>query len=331
MTPARSRPLRAITWQTLRRVGVIVGILSACGTFFGIWLQVRSEEVQAEIQVLSAYQLIPPTDLPGLQGDFTHSGAPVHKLWTMVFRFVNTGDATIIGQGPTKSLIGQGINVSFPPGSKVLNPIKESASFPHKLLYVTDNTLQLQFTQWHRKEEAVYSLYVSGPSGAGKSPPFPTIPKRQIMDGELSVRDLSRPAIPTPSALLDRLPKSIASVGRFLGIVLATSICLGATTAIVLACVRDIQRFLWRRNHYVGFSKYLRELGLAASTSLGDINRFIEKPWSLEDHFWHDFDGPMYPGGPPVWQTWREALSWIALALLIVASSLALIAGAIYR
>lgn len=315
-------------WELFQRVGSIVTILALLVTFVGVWFQIRSQKPRAELQVLSTDRLTLLPDIPGLESQFVYLGNPVRDLWKLKIRFLNSGETTIIGQGNAKDILGKGIRVKFPSGIKMLKTREESASFPYRLVHVGDNELRLEFSQWRQGETLVSSIYLSS-NQIQEYPPLPTVPDRDIIDGDLLVRDLSVKGLAPPRSLLTLLPKTVTFAGRILAILLASGVVIITIGLFAGDSIGDIvmhfRYFQWKKKHFAEFSKYVGTLDFSHSKfTKKDI---IETPWFLEKTLWGNFPGPSCPFAP--FTTLYGALGETILWIIVIAAALAVIANSI--
>ena len=94
-------PTHSKAWLMFQRISVVIALVASLATVIVSFLQLRSEKRVLEIQIISADQLTRLPSVSGLSGEFTYNKIPVTNLWRIKLKFANTGDATLVGEGPS--------------------------------------------------------------------------------------------------------------------------------------------------------------------------------------------------------------------------------------
>jgi hypothetical protein len=310
-------PKLLMFWQP---VGIMIAILALIVTTIGTFFQVRARELKAELQILSADRLTQTRDIPELEANFKFKGNPTKELWKLKVQFLNS--------------------------VKVFQPQKEFSNFPHSLQVVKDSNNQfiLKFIQWRSTEQAVYSFYISSDLQR-KVPPIPIFPKRDIINGNLLVRNLSLLSS-HKKPLIDKLPKPIAFTGRILGIA-GVLLVTGALIFATFDMAKDSFPWLrWRHRYYNKFRSYVEHIDIEKyvieysmdSKSPSEINELKQKiiatPWRLfyisdKKNFWEGFAGPECPSEWPQWNNWGTVILWLGVLSISICASCALLASVI--
>lgn len=317
-------------------------IVTAIGTFF----EVRSRVLKAELQIISADRLTQTRDIPGLEANFTFKGSLTKELWKLKVQLLNSGDLTIVGKGNKKNIVGDFITIAFPNDVSVFEPQKEFDNFPHNLQIVKDssNEFLLEFTQWRSGEYGSYSFYISSDIER-KEAPTPAFPKRDIIDGDLLVRDLALP-VTQKKPYIDKFPKPFAIAGKILGIV-GVLLVTGALIFGTFSMAKDsFPWFRWRYRYYDQFLLYLEHIDIEQyisgyipdGTSPSETNKLkqeiIKGPWrryliSNDEQFWSGFAGPPCPDTYPAWKNWASVLFWLVILTVSLCACFALVASVI--
>jgi len=298
-----------------------LAIMAAIGTLIGLWVQLpRLAEIN--VHVLETERLWPTLTVPGLDYQVAYNGERVDHLWKVRVRLVNTGQETIIASGPHANLVHDKMRIGLTSGTKVLNVVKETASFPHVLVLNDSGDLELRFSQWRQREEAVYSLYVSM-AEAGRVPGL-VIPERDIIDGEVRVTGPSAQAGRAAAPLLDHAPKIVARVGRFTAILLSGGVAgLGLVlTAVVL---RDwIRVARWTVQHRVAIDESIERDPLLDDD---DRRRYEQQPWKYPGTLADSVPAP--PERFPMVSSWLGAIGFTVSAMIVLLGAVAQMAAII--
>jgi len=339
--PSTSESKEKVSRATVTRwkdiVALFAGLASLIGVAIGLWTQVKPSKPAAELQILSANRLTPTIDLPDLTSNFMYAGAPVRDLWKLKMRFINTGSVSIIGQGAKKNILGEYLTVQFNTSLKVfgrnvydvekgsyIQP--EGESFPGATLVGEGgNRIYLKFQQWRPNEEVIYSLYVVSDT-IEYQPPLPKVTERDIVDGDLKVRDFTTLALKQKMSLLDRLPKFLAILGRILGYLLILGVFVTLVIFLSLMWVRKLQWLIWKTTNKVSINEYLANPEYKKTPVEKD--KIWKKPWS--SNYWDSYTGPKPPKDDLVLDGWFDLFFASFIVLLIICSLLALAAAAIY-
>lgn len=258
------------------RLAVFIALLASLATLVGLLLEVRSENRVVEMQVLSADQLTRLPSVNGLDGEFSYNGVSVTDLWRLRLRFLNSGNTTLIGQGSGCSLLGKSISIAFPPDVRVLDASPYVGSF-YVLTEITSNSLDLEFSQWRQGEDFETIVYVAS-DVVLDAPPFPSVPGRPIIDGQVVINDLTASRQAEPRRAIDYLPAPVALVGKILGGLL--SLIIGAIAFGVLVVSGPASYFRaqrWKSRYSELFRKHLDSLDLEEDEKA----ELLKKPWRL--------------------------------------------------
>jgi hypothetical protein len=305
----------------LQRGALALATLASVGTLVGLWLQVRSHKPELQVQILSADSLSPSIDVPDVQYHATYKSAPIQNPWKLRLAFVNTGPDTIVGQGTKSTILGDKITVAFPEGTRVLGFPQESSTLPLVVSLKDPAQLEVTFTQWRSHEQAIYSVYVSGPDP--KKYPVPSVPSRDLIDGDISVVDLTKVTVHGPLPILDRTSHPVALVGRILSILLSAAIAVLCLIFASAAVKQRIQIARWKAANGEAFAEYIDSQNATAE----EKKRYKSEPWSyyrpLPDNI------PKISVSYPIADSGLGASGFSLVALVIVAAATAQILATI--
>lgn len=315
------------------------GICTMIALGIVLWSQFKPSKPAAELQILSANRLTPTIDLPDLTSNFTYAGATVRDLWKIKIRFINTGAVTIFGQGVKKNILGEGITIQFNPTLKVFGHNKyydqkgtyiqpDGEPFPGAwLFWVGGNQLLLEFAQWRPNEEVIYTLYIASDTVENQAP-LPIVPERNIIDGDLKVRDLTLIGLRQKYSLLDRLPKYLAFSGKLLGYLLSLGTVLTIVIFLTLFWVRLLTVTIWKAANKEAINEYLARPEFQLSTDQRKV--IMKQPWNHTNYFGGNFPGPKPPNYNAMPDDWLGLFYVTLIGILVLFALLALTAATIY-
>ena len=350
-------------WKLFERFGVIIALVASLATVIGLYLQVQSEKRVLELQIISADQLTRLPSVTGLDGKFTYNNIPVTDLWRLRIQFVNSGDATLIGEGTSSSLMTSTIPITFPSGVSILDASSETGSF-YKLTQTSENTIEIGFSQWRPSEKFETIIYIAS-NNILDTPPLPKVSNRPIINGDVQITDLTAKNATEPRPAIDYIPSSIAVVGKILGGIIA--IIIGGFSFVMLVIVSPIeyiQAQFWKYKYFDAFRKHLDTLKISKKNK----QELLKKPWSIQRHMvfysdvptegsaeikkrvrkttelpemeiaerryfgisndiWKDFDGP--PAPQPGFETFSGTIAGFIIGIILTASCAAIIASMI--
>lgn len=268
---------RSDYWKLFERLGVIIALVASLATVIGLLLQIRSEKRFIELQIVSADQLTRLPSVNGLNGQFTYNNIPVTDLWRLRIQFINSGDATLIGEGAASSLMTRTIPISFPSSVTILNASSETGSF-YNLTQSGPNTIEIGFSQWRPGEAFETIIYLSSKSVL-TSPPMPTVATRPIIGGDIRMVDLTAKNVRQPQAAIDYLPPPLALVGKILGGMIGLTFGLVAFIWLVIVSpIGYVRAQVWKIKYSDAFQKHLDKLQLPDE----EKNGLLKAPWSAQ-------------------------------------------------
>src|SRR5713226_2682205 len=299
----------------LQRGALALATLASVGTLVGLWLQVRSHKPELQVQILSADSLSPSIDVPDVQYHATYQGAPIQNPWKLRLAFVNTGPDTIVGQGSKSNILGDKITVAFPEGTRVLGFPQESSTLPLAVGLKEQAQLEVTFTQWRPHEQAIYAVYVSGPEP--KRYPIPSVPSRDLIDGDIKVLDLTKVTVHGPLPILDRTTHPVALVGRILGVLLSCVIAVIAFGWVSIVDRERIQLARWRAANGNAFAQYID----SQNDSAAEKTAYKSEPWPYF-RTWAD-EVPNLSVSYPIADSGWAAVGYSVIGLVIIAAAAA--------
>ena len=146
---------------------VVVGLIIAAA---GLYIQLRPQVTEMHIEFLSAEELTLAPTLSGLVGSYTYLGTEVEHLWRIQSIWTNSGDTTLIGSGPSANILGEGIILPFPAGTRILD-VQVDVDEPVVTLSTVDsNKIQASFAQWRSSEILTADFLVSADAAMDEFP-----------------------------------------------------------------------------------------------------------------------------------------------------------------
>jgi hypothetical protein len=170
--------------------------------------QVRRERPEITAFVLESLELTQFPEHPDLVGEFYFDKNLVEHLYRIGIEIVNTGNATIIGEGAHKMIVGEALPLHFPEGATILDL---NTIDPTGLSQGVSNegaSISVHFKQWRQSERLTIRAYVSAAKRA-EEPFLPYVDEREIEKGLFRVVDRCGLQQSAPSSLLMRFPDAI--------------------------------------------------------------------------------------------------------------------------
>lgn len=163
-------------------LGILIALVAMLATVLGLFFQFRPKRRELTAQVSASDELTSVANIPGLTAQYTYMSKEVDHLWKVAVSFINTGDQTIVGEGPQKTLIHDAVVLAFPESTEILNIEEEAKDFPITVAKEDSDHFQLKFSQWRVGESVTLSFYVSS-SKPIAAPLLPIVETRDIVDG----------------------------------------------------------------------------------------------------------------------------------------------------
>lgn len=283
------------------------------------------------VSVTKKEQLTVLPQIPFLKAEFSLRDRPVKDLWRVDLKFVNTGSATLIGDGTRKNIFSDHIPIYIGAGFDLIDLVSEDKGFGAVIQKGIGNSLNLRFLQWRNGESMTATLYLERTNGTVSTGTNLFSAPRAIIDGDLEFIDASNEVGSKP--LVDYLPAGLATFVRLLIYGIAALVMVGAIAAGISTTkefFRDRQQLLWQRNYLSKAKAHLQgrlsksELELL----LGGYRMSNAENQKKFEEAWRGFDGPM-----PDSHRWLNAKfpkpvadfalgSLVAIGLAIVAAAL---------
>jgi len=240
------RPFKAIT--------SVVVFLSAVAAIWSWW---RGLERKPEIEVaISTLERLPPqSQIPDLKLSVSFRNQTVDELWIMRCKVKNSGDVTLLADGPKKNIQSSSISLGITHGFTVLDVRHENANFPCEISGSPEG-LSLSFGQWRKTEWVDLLLYLSGTKGTTNRPSLRQ-PRRELIDGDIVVHDYSE-VVPHPKQpLLNNLPPFFTFSLRLIGVIVLGVSAIAVFSLLVITW-RDYFRLKgWNKEHLEKFRAWI--------------------------------------------------------------------------
>lgn len=273
--------------------GIIVALV------FGL-LAMWPKTIELTAQVLSGDELTLPLKVRGLVGHYTYGGTEVAHLWKIRVNFVNTGDRTLVGVGPSCNVLYGALHFEFPSETRILDTETDLDQLGAVVTVYEENKLKIEFEQWRKRENLIASFFVSS-EALLEQPPLLRATERQIIDGEVRVETLTGQELPRRSYLdVLPLPRPLEVTTRLVGLVFAAfMIFLGGW--FFIAPYGYIRWVRWRARYLKQFEEYV--------TSSSEIPKhmkefYIKYPGRLGKEHWSKFEGKRAPDDPITHAPW---------------------------
>jgi hypothetical protein len=292
-------------------VAAVIGILS---------YMALQQKIEVTAQVLACDELT--TYNPELEAKFTYEGEEVTHLWKLSILFVNSGDTTLVGVGSQSNIIGDGLNFLFPDDTQILSS-EYGTDIPDAGIGTVDpNAFKIQFSQWRPGEYIIGSFYIASDEPLDVAP-CPTVPTRDIIDGDVVVQDLTERRPEEALSVFDRLPSFISIPGKFIG----GSVALLLAALAILIFIGGIGGWAsahrlekWKKHYLPSFIEYLNQSKPKISKKQKD--KFKKHPYMLPNSRWAKFDGEKFTEQPPFFDSSGACIGLIIGSIFVLFGSI---------
>lgn len=265
-------------FKTFPVLGVIVAFLTFIVAIITFITQLSLKKINVEAQILSSEMLTMLASEAELSAYFSFAGEEVANLWKIKIKFVNSGDKTILGTGSMKNILSNGIRFAFPDNTRILRIQKEDENFNNTLKELDNNQFQIQFRQW-RKDEYLLSCFFIASEEMLNTDPFPIVKWRDIIDGDVFIKDMTRRETIEKLFLIDRIPKFISLPGKILAVILSGVFIIYLMIRTIIAWKDTIMYRIWIRNNMRDLISVLDKAKPPISKE--DKEMYLETPWTV--------------------------------------------------
>lgn len=316
-----NQPSKGLTriFSDQRVTAILTAVSIVVASAFGL-IMLQSPTTELTAQVLSGDELTLSPKVSGLVGHYTYDGKDVEHLWKMRVNFVNTGDRTLVGMGPSCNVLYEELQFEFPPETRVLKTEIELDRVGTTVTIYEENKVKIEFEQWRKGENLIGSFFVASDVPDGHVP-LPTAAARQVIDGGVYVQNLLEQEEPPSTTYLDTLPRPVMLI--IILITLAFSAIMIFLGGVLLFAVPQYIRWVqWKARYFEEFEEYImNKKDTDKFLHRGDY--YLKNPKYLLRTEWSDFQGKPCPNYTTN-TFWSTASS--AIAGLIIVSTFTLLA-----
>ncbi len=319
------------SWKVIQKIGIILAILASLATLIGIYIQFFHKKTpEIELQVLNVEELSKSLNIEGFESHFIYKGDTVQKLWNIRFKLINSGQVTIISNGPSSNTLSEKIILEFEKESKIVNYNIEKNNSSILLSKLDSTDLSISFDQWRPNESVVFSVYVKALT-TEYDLKFPKFQKRYLIDGDVNVVDYSKVQPQTLKPIIDYSSNIVSNCIRYL---LSAISCIAILLILFFVFGKNIRKLLihkkWFKTNHVIYENFLNDLIKQRPYIKEKIKDASNKPWKLDIELWRDFPGHKYPFDEEPYYLDRQSIQedviygllFITLSLLIISVSI---------
>lgn len=251
------------SWQ------IIAGLLAAMASvaaMISLFFQVHHPLRQIDCAVFASTERTSVQQVPFLTADFKYKGRPVDHLWQLTLELTNTGEETIVGRGSKSSLIGDGLDILFDKRVNILSHDVSHGDLPIDVIDMPLNSpgsavdapkerLRLHFAQWRPKERVVIEIYMI-PIETIVDQILPRVEEREVVDGDIVVKDRRIQSNPTPRGMISNFPKYLIAPAKWVAVVFLGIIAFAFVAVDIIAIVENTKQYMWKKRYgerYVAF------------------------------------------------------------------------------
>lgn len=276
-------------FRTFPVLGVIVAFLTLIVAVITFITQSSQKKINVEAQILSSEMLTMLASEAELSAYFSYAGEEVANLWKIKIRIVNSGDKTILGTGSMKNILSDGIRFAFPDNTRILRIQKEDENFNNTLKELDNNQFQIQFRQWRRNEYLLSCFFIASEEMLNTDP-FPIVKWRDIIDGDVFIKDMTRRETIEKLFLIDRFPKFISLPGIILAMILSGGFIIFLIIRIIIIWKNTIMYRKWFENYQREIINILDEAKPPISKKLKE--KYLKAPpWDVPQKYINKIKG----------------------------------------
>lgn len=212
-------------------LAVIIGLVSMGLTIvFGLPALAGNDRTLTVVSSTPT-ELTSGPSVEGLEGKYFYFGNEIDNLWVLDFIITNSGQLTIVHIPTRSDLAGENIELALSEGFVFVRADTTVVHPEASISISAENTSVaiITFRQWKVGERLGVRMFVTATAEEAGAPEL-VVDGRQIIDGELRLFNESDRSNALSERLSDRIPPTIAEVGRWIGIVV-----IGASGAIMFA------------------------------------------------------------------------------------------------
>lgn len=314
-------------------IAVAIGVLTLAAALVSIVFQARAEKKrELTCNLTSNTELTSVSSVPGLASRFTYYDKPVARLWKISLNYLNTGNDTLIGQGPHINLMGDGVLFAFPSDTEILNfevinndpPVDVqiasrggSDTVANQAGALAPNMFKLRFQQWRSGERFNVDIYVAAERPKGL-PLLPAALSRDIVDGTIVVKNSLVDVGQTNRPTMDRLPAALSVAVKFLLSMISLALAIFGVFYVPKGALNLWRMASWKRKHLAEFAAYIKGL---ADLSEPMKERYITSPDIAPQSVWEGYPGEKPKAGV------KSVLLFSNISELLSIGSVAMVLG----
>ena len=270
----------------------LIAIISLAIAIASFLHQLRTVSRDVQCQILSCDELTTTSskDAGGLKAEYYYAEKKVEHLWRLELLLSNSGNAVIIGQGPSSNLIGNGISLQFPEKCDILEHRIDRKDFPLTIDKLSKNELNISFVQWRPKEIVKIIAFISA-STCNSDEVRPFFPDREIVDGDLTIESSPTPKPRHNGQLFDYLPRYVIYPSYFFAVIMFIFSMVIMTIA-AFHMFRTFRLKIWYRKEKVTLRKFLEQDKTIKSQERA---AYFRRPSAIPKENWEGYPGKAFP------------------------------------
>lgn len=267
----------------IQTIGIVITLLASLATLASLWFQVRQSKLRIDAVTQYVQNLTNLPKVPQLTASFKFAERDVADLWQLKLVLSNTGNKTLIGEGPQKNIVKDALVFSVSDGFELLDIQTDTTTFPNEIKKLDSTSFTCRFLQWRPNESSALILYLERKDIAKKMPHI-EMGERFILDGDVYFIDAIAGAH-QPKPVLDYTPGLVANTLRVFSCIVVGLLAL-LFIVILFVSMREVVQFSsWKKKHFEHFSEFVRR------EFPDEADLILEKPSSAKSHVWDKYTG----------------------------------------
>lgn len=269
--------MRKILLNVITVIGTIIAVVTGVYTIYHEAIENKSPLLSISID--NSERATRLSKVKGLEASYIFKNRKIKDFWIVDISIANTSNATIIGAGDKKNIIGDSLAMMILRPYHLLDAIFTQADFNDvSFRSSVDTVMNFKFIQWRPKEQIKLRLYIEGDTSVNEGPSF-WMNDRQIIDGKISYEK------PEKQDYKGFLPDRIKNTTILFGLgVIALFVFVEAFVIVLMLFVDYLFRLykyrIWKKKYYTDYKLKVKEL-VADKVLLKEY-----EPYTLPDEFW---------------------------------------------
>jgi hypothetical protein len=273
------------------RLANIIAALGLIVAIYSVWQQARDKTPELTVRIFETGGSRSVAAVKDLSVKYSFKGAEVSGVRVFQLELINSGKATIVGEGNSSNVIGDGMHFEVDGVIRILSISHIAGKLVKSVLPNASNTFTVRFEQLRPDETTRVELIVEG--GPSNTMPVIKATQRSLLNGDIRV-EVGAEEGEQNKVRPKWLPNWFWTLFRSFAI--PTLAIFGGAFLIVfaLSLIEFIRLKYWRISNGQLMKKHLQEASAKAETSEAQRRylldaEFVDSPWMLFSESIHSY------------------------------------------